>query len=87
MDFAIAASYYHERNMNLSKAKKLQEMSMALREAPSAWAYNSYGVILNKLGDLEEAKEAIRYSLELARESNEEYLIEENLRLLNEWEN
>ena len=85
LDYAIAASYYSERDMNLKKAKQLQEYSIKLREKPSSWAYNSYGIILYKLGEREDAIDAIERSLQLAEENNNQYMIDENNRLLREW--
>ena len=86
MDFAIAAAYYYQRDIELEKAKKLQELSIELREKPSAWAYNDYALILYKLKEKENAIEALKYSLELAEASNNQYLIKENKRLLSEWQ-
>ena len=82
LEYAIAASYYLERGIELEKAKELQELSISLREQPSAWAYNSYGNILLQLGEKEKALEAIQYSLELAAATKNEYLIKENEKLL-----
>lgn len=86
LDYAIAASYYYERNIELEKAKRLQALSIELREEPSAWAYNSYGKILYKLGEKEKAIEAIKYSLELSKATQNETLTFENEELLKEWE-
>ena len=87
LDYSIAASYYAERNIELEKAKKLQELSIELRDKPSPWAYNGYGVILQKLGELQEAIKAIEYSIELAKQTNHNYLIKVNEGLLREWQN
>lgn len=84
LDYATAAAYYYERGIELEKARQLQELSIELREKPSPWAYNSYGIILNKLGKKREAIEAIEYSLKLAEETRNDYLIKENKRLLEE---
>lgn len=84
LDYATAAAYYAERGIELEKAKQLQELSIELREKPSPWAYNSYGIILNKLGEKEKAIEAIEYSLKLAEETENDYLIKENKKLLKE---
>lgn len=85
LDYSIAASYYYERDIELAKAKRFQEISIELREEPSAWAYNLYGKILYKLGEQEKALEAIRYSLELASTAQNQSLITENSKLLEEW--
>ena len=83
-DYSIAAAYYSQRDIELERAKELQELSIKLRDKPSTWAYNDYGKILQKLGEIENAIEAFEYSLKLAIESNNEYLIEENRRILSE---
>ena len=83
-DYSIAAAYYSQRDIELEKAKELQELSMSLRDKPSAWAYNDYGKILQKLGEIENAIEAFQFSLKLSKESKNEYLIAENTRSLNE---
>ena len=83
-DYSIAAAYYSQRDIELEKAKELQELSMNLRDKPSAWAYNDYGKILQKLGEIENAIEAFQFSLKLSKESKNEYLIAENTRSLNE---
>ena len=82
LEYSIAASYYNERNLDLDKAKKLQELSIELRDQPSAWAYNSYGIILQKLGEKVKAINAFEYSLKLAKELGNEYLISENEKIL-----
>ncbi len=82
MDLNIAAAYYAQRNMELDQAKKLQEIVMQLRDEPSAWAYHEYGITLEKLNKNEEAIKAIGYSLQLAQESNNDYLIQENAKIL-----
>lgn len=84
-DFNIAASYYYQRDIELEKAKYLQELAMELREAPNPWDYHSYGIILHKLGKTEEGLSVIRKSLELSTESNNDYLIKENKRIISEW--
>jgi tetratricopeptide (TPR) repeat protein len=84
-DYSTAAAYYYERGIELEKAKQLQERSIELREQPSSWSYNSYGLILYKLGEKEQAIEAIEYSLQLAKESKNDYLIKENQNLLSKW--
>ncbi len=84
LDYSIAAAYYSERDMELEKAKKLQELSIELRDEPSPWAYHAYGKTLRKLGDMVSAKNALEYSLELSKESNNTYLIKENKRILKE---
>jgi len=83
-DYSIAAAYYSQRDIELEKAKELQELAMNLRDKPSAWAYNDYGKILQKLGEIENAIEAFQFSLKLSKESKNEYLIAENTRSLNE---
>ena len=83
-DYSIGAAYYYQRGIQLEKAKKLQELSMELRDKPSSLAYNDYGKILQKLGELDKAIEAFEYSLKLAEESKNEYLIGENQKILNE---
>ena len=83
-DYSIAAAYYSQRDIELEKAKELQELSIKLRDKPSAWAYNDYGKILQKLGEIENAIEAFQFSLKLSKESKNEYLIAENTRSLNE---
>lgn len=85
LDYSIAASYYFERGIELEKAKMFQELSIASREQPSAWSYNTYGQILYQLGDQGKAVEAIEYSLQLAREAENSYLMEENEKLLQRW--
>jgi len=84
-DFSIAASYYHQRDIELEKAKKLQELAMELREEPNPWDYNSYGIILHKLGETEKGLAMIKKSLDLSEESNNDYLIRENKKLIAEW--
>ena len=83
-DYSIAAAYYAQRGIELEKAKELQELSMQLRDKPSAWSYHEYGKILQKLGELNNAIEAYEYSLKLAEETKNEYLIEENRKMLSE---
>lgn len=83
-DFSIAASYYSQRGIELDKAKKLQELAMSLKEMPNAWDYHSYGSILKKMGDRKEALKHIEQSLKLAKETNNNYLIVENKKLLEE---
>ena len=85
-DYGIAASYYYQRDIELIKAKKLQELSMELRDKPSAWAYNDYGNILRKLGETDNAIKAYKQSLKLAEESDNDYLIQENQKALSEIE-
>ncbi|MEL6944388.1 MAG: DUF2911 domain-containing protein [Bacteroidota bacterium] len=84
-DFSIAASYYHQRDIELEKAKKLQELAMELREEPSPWDYNNYGIILYKLGEQEKGLSMIEKSLELSEKTKNTYLIGENNRLIAEW--
>jgi len=62
-DYSIAAAYYYQRDLELMRAKKLQELSMGLRKKPSVWAYNDYGNILLKLGETENAVKAFKQSL------------------------
>lgn len=81
-DYSIAAGYYYQRDLELEKAKELQELSIKLRDKPSAWAYHDYGKILQKLGHKKNAREAFEYSLELAKESSNEYLIKQNTEFL-----
>ena len=83
LDYSIAAAYYSQRSIELEKAKKIQEIAIELRDKPSAWAYHEYAITLVKLGEDDAAKKAIKYSLELAKENNNAYLIEENNKLLN----
>lgn len=83
-DFSIAAAYYYQRDIELEKAKKLQELSIELRDQPSAWAYNDYGKILRKLGERDKAIQAFEYSLKLADEAKNEYLIKDNQQILKE---
>ena len=83
-DYSIAAAYYFQRDIELEKAKELQELSIKLRDKPSAWAYNDYGKILQKLGELNNAIEAFEYSLKIAEETKNEYLIKENRKMLSE---
>ena len=85
LDMVISASYYQERDMELEKAKQLQELAMALRDEPSPWDYHSYGIILYKMGDKDEALESFKKSLTLAEETNNEYLIEENKKWIAAW--
>ena len=66
LDYSIAAAYYSQRGINLEKAKELQELSIELRDKPSAWAYNGYGQILRKLGEINNAVKAFEYSLKLS---------------------
>lgn len=82
-DFSIAASYYYQRDIELEKARELQELSIKLRDKPSAWAYHDYGKILQKLKEKENAIEAFETSLKLAEEDKNEYLINENKKILN----
>lgn len=84
MDYSIASAYYSQRGLKLEKAKKLKELAMELKESPSAWDYNDYGLILKQMGDKEGAVESFRLSLKLATESENTYLIKENERLLKE---
>lgn len=84
MDYSIAASYYHQRNIELEKAKKLQELVMELKGQPSVWDYHSYGIILYKLGDKSESIKNLETSLNLAQEQKNTYLIDENKKLLKE---
>lgn len=81
-DYSIAAAYYAQRDIELEKAKELQEISIKLRDEPSAWAYNDYGKILQKLGEISNAIEAFEYSLQLAQKSQNNYLINENKKIL-----
>ncbi len=83
-DFGIAASYYYERGIELEKAKKLKELAMSLKETPNSWDYYSYGIILKKMGDKKEALKNIEHSLKLAKETQNNYLIAENEKLLKE---
>lgn len=85
MDFGIAAAYYYERDIELEKVKKLQEISMQLKDKLGPWDYNSYGKILYKLGEKEKAIEAITHSLKLAKETKNDYLIKDNQKLLENW--
>ena len=84
MDYGIAASYYQQRDIELEKAKELQELVMELKGKPSVWDYNSYGIILYKLGDKSEAIKNLETSLKLAQEQKNTYLIDENKKLLKE---
>jgi len=84
-DFSIAASYYHQRGIELEKAKKLQELAMELRDEPNPWDHNNYGIILYKLGEKEEALSMIKKSLELSQKTQNEYLIQENQKLIEAW--
>lgn len=84
-DFSIAASYYYQRDTELEKAKKFQELAMELRGEDNPWDYHSYGIILYKLGDKEQGIESIQKSLELSVQTKNDYLIKENKRLLGEW--
>ena len=84
-DFSIAATYYQQRDIELEKAKKLQELAMELRGEPTPWDYNSYGIILYKLGEQEKGLSMIKKSLELSEKTKNEYLIKENKKLLLEW--
>jgi len=86
-DFSIAAAYYSQRDIELEKAKRLQELSIELREEPSAWAYHEYGKILMKLEEHDNAKKAFEYSLELAQKTDNEYMIKENEKVLSEMKN
>lgn len=83
-DYSIVASYYTQRDIELEKAKEMQELSIRLREKPNSWSYNSYGVILYKLKEFEKAKEAFEYSLKLAFQDDNDYLIGENKKMLEE---
>ena len=83
-DYSIAASYYSERDIELLKAKKLQELSMELRESQNSWSYFSYGRILKKLGESAQAKKVLMKSLSMAEEEKNDYLIKENQKLLAE---
>lgn len=83
-DFGIAASYYYERGIELEKAKKLKELAMSLKETPNSWDYYSYGIILKKMGDKKEALKNIEQSLRLSKETQNNYLIGENKKLLEE---
>lgn len=85
LDYSIAATYYQQRDIELDKAKKLREISMSMKDKPNAWDLNSYGIILFKLGQKEEAKGAIEKSLLQAKESKNQYLINENQKLLKAW--
>ena len=85
LDLSIAASYYYQRDIELEKAKKFQELAMELRGAPNPWHYNSYGIILHKLGETEKGLSMIKKSLELSEASNNEYLIKENKKLISDW--
>ena len=82
MDYSIAASYYQQRDIELQKAKELKELVMELKGKPSVWDYNSYGIILFKLGEKSEAIKNLEISLKLAQEQNNNYLIEENKKML-----
>ena len=84
LDYSIAAAYYAQRGLELEKAKALQELSMELREQPSAWAYHDDGIILQKLGEQQAAARAFMRSLQLAQTTQNEYLIEENQKRLDE---
>ena len=55
MDYSIASSYYSQRGIQLEKAKELRELVMKLKETPNAWDYNAYGLILEQMGEKEEA--------------------------------
>lgn len=81
-DYSIAAAYYSQRNTNLEMAKRLQELVIDLKEKPSAWTYHEYGITLQKMGEINNAINAIEYSLKLSNESNIEYLIKENNTIL-----
>jgi len=85
-DYIIATSYYRDREINLEKAKKLQELVMELKETPNAWDYNSYGIILYKMGNNKEAISYLQRSLQMAKESNNLYLVNQNKQLLQEIE-
>ncbi|MEO1516274.1 MAG: DUF2911 domain-containing protein [Bacteroidota bacterium] len=85
LDFAIAASYYHQRDIELATAKKFQELAMELRGQPNAWDHHSYGIILYKMGESAKGLEHLRMSLEMAQASENDYLIRENKRLMAEW--
>lgn len=86
-DYSITASYYSQRGMELEKAKQLQELAMRLKEQISAWDYNSYGMILQQLGEREEAIKNFQLSLKMAKDSQNDYLIRENEKMLKELEN
>lgn len=81
-DFSIAAAYYMQRDLKLDKALKLQQMAIELSEQPSAWQYHELGNIFTKLKKVKEAEKAFRTSLKLAHESENDYLINENLKAL-----
>ncbi|MEM8583121.1 MAG: DUF2911 domain-containing protein [Bacteroidota bacterium] len=84
MDYAITATYYYERDIELEKARELQELLMELRGSASAWDLYRYGIIMMKLGDKEAATQHFTSSLAMARDDENEYLIAENERLLEE---
>lgn len=82
-DYSITASYYSQRGIKLEKAKQLQELAMNLKDQTSAWDYHSYGMILQQLGKREEAIKNLQLSLKMAKESQNDYLIKENEKMLN----
>ncbi|MEM6878285.1 MAG: hypothetical protein AAF544_06995 [Bacteroidota bacterium] len=59
-------------------------MLMVLRGSPSAWDLHRYGIILMKMGDEAQATENLTASLQMATQEQNEYLITENERLLEE---
>ena len=81
----IAAAYYNDRNIELERARALIESAINLREKPSPTAYNIYGIILDKLGEMDEAVKAIEFSLNLAREVGYDTLAMKNEELLKKW--
>ncbi len=83
-DYSIAASYYYQRGIELDKAKELKELAMSLKETLNAWDYHSYGAILHKMGNKKEALKNIELSLKLAQETQNNYLITECQKLLEE---
>lgn len=64
------------------KAKKLKELAMSLKDTPNLWDYYSYEIILKKMGDKKEALKNIEQSLKLAIETNNNYLIVENKKII-----
>ena len=83
-DYSIAAAYYSQRGIELKKARKLQELSIELRDKPSSWAYYEYGKILQKLEEIKEAIGAFEHALKLAKHSQNDFLINEIEKILSE---
>jgi len=85
-DLVISANYLLQRDLELERAKTYMELAMKLRAEPNAWDYHSYGLILSKLGDHKAALMNVNRSLELSIGSANEYLINENKKLVSELE-